>query len=236
MTALLQAAFGVQQDQIKGPAWLRDFAAMPFYDIVATMPADTTLDQYEMMMQNLLVERFHMVFHHETRNFPGYELVVDKGDKGGPTLKEVTANPDPVADGFPAVPGTRTIGSLRPTVHQRIKFQEYTMRSFASNNLPFLIGHAQGKILDDGFFQPRVIDKTGLIGKYTFILEFDCTPCTPLAATAPTREAPAASEPGGFPDLFGAIQKQLGLRLEKAADIPMDVIVVENLDKIPTGN
>ena len=84
MTALLQSAFGVQQDQFKGPAWLRDFSAMPYYDIVATMPTDTTLEQFEKMMQNLLVERFHMVFHHETRDFPGYELVVDKG---GPRLK-----------------------------------------------------------------------------------------------------------------------------------------------------
>jgi len=79
MTALLQGAFGVQVDQINGPAWLRDFSAMPFYDIVATMPADTTLEQCERMLRNLLVERFHMVFHHETQNSPGYDLVVDKG-------------------------------------------------------------------------------------------------------------------------------------------------------------
>jgi uncharacterized protein (TIGR03435 family) len=92
------------------------------YTIVATMPPETTKEQFQKMLQNLLVERFHLVFHHETRNFPGYELVVDKG---GPKFKEVTptqptnpdAAPDPRAilsgprgaDGFPNSPGPRTI-------------------------------------------------------------------------------------------------------------------------------
>ena len=155
MTALLQAAFGVQQDQIKGPAWLRDFSAMPFYDIDATMPPDTTLEQYEKMIQNLMVERFHMVFHHETRDFPGYQLVVDKG---GSKLKEVTADLPPTtgnvgSDGFPVAPGTRTMGFRPSTAHQRIKYQEYTMRVFVQS-LDFAVGRAQGKTLDDGFFQP----------------------------------------------------------------------------------
>jgi uncharacterized protein (TIGR03435 family) len=235
MTALLQAAFGVQQDQIKGPAWLRDFSAMPFYDIDATMPVDTTLEQYEKMMQNLMAERFHMVFHHDTRDFPGYQLVVDKG---GSKLKEAIADPVPAngglgSDGFPVAPGTRAMG-YSATAHQRRKFQGYTMGLFA-RNLDFLVGRAQGKSLDDGSLQPRIVDKTGLTGKYTFILEYNCPPCAPLAAT-PARDDAGASDPGGLPDIFVALRKQLGLRLEKSTDVPMDVIVVENLDKIPTAN
>jgi uncharacterized protein (TIGR03435 family) len=66
MSLLLGAVFGVSVDQIKGPAWLRDFSAMPFYDIVATMPADSSKKQVEQMLENLLVARFHLVFHHET--------------------------------------------------------------------------------------------------------------------------------------------------------------------------
>ena len=41
---------------------------------------------------------------------------------------------------------------------------------------------------------------------------------------------------GGLPNIFTAIQKQLGLRLNKTADVPMDVIVVESVDKVPTEN
>jgi uncharacterized protein (TIGR03435 family) len=155
MTALVQAAFGVQPDQIKGPAWLRDFSAMPFYDVVATMPAETTLEQSQRMLQNLLVERFHMVFHHETQNFPGYDLVVDKG---GPKLQEAAPAADAVSDapaitsaglgsdGFPTAPGTRAMG-YSSTAHQRRKFQEYTMAGFAAN-LNLLVGRAQGKSLE----------------------------------------------------------------------------------------
>ena len=234
MTALLQAAFGVQVDQIEGPAWLRDFSAMPFYDIVATMPASTTLEQSDRMLQNLLVERFHMVFHHETRNFPGYDLVVDKG---GPKLKEANpaANPQG-SDGFPTAAGTRAMG-FSSTAHQRRKFQEYTMAQFAAN-LGLLIGRAQGKSLEpNGPPQPRVADKTGLAEiKYTFILEYNCPACAPLSATTQTGPAPVENDPGGFPDIFVALQKQLGLRLDKATDVPTDVIVIESLNKMPIEN
>ena len=241
MTALLQGAFGVQVDQIRGPAWLRDFSAMPFYDVVATLPADTTLEQYKKMLQNLLVERFHMVFHLESQNFPGYDLVVDRG---GPKLKE-SAPADPAidvpavtsvrlgSDGFPTAPGTRAMG-YSSTAHQRRKFQEYTTAEFAAG-LGLLIGRAQGKNLEpNGSLEPRVNDKTGLAQKkYTFILEYNCPACAPLSVTA---SVPAEGDPGGFPDIFGALQKQLGLRLDKSRDVPTNVIVIENLDKMPTGN
>jgi uncharacterized protein (TIGR03435 family) len=54
------------------------------------MPRDTTKAQFQEMLRNLLVERFHLVVHHETRTFPGYELVVDKG---GLKLKEAPGQP-----------------------------------------------------------------------------------------------------------------------------------------------
>jgi uncharacterized protein (TIGR03435 family) len=82
---LLGRAFDVSTDQITGPSWIRDVAANT-YTVVATMPPDTTKEQFRQMLQNLLAERFHMVFHRETRNFPGYALVVDKG---GPKFREV---------------------------------------------------------------------------------------------------------------------------------------------------
>jgi len=56
------------------PPW--NIASTNNFTVVATMPPDTTKVQFEKMLQNLLVERFHLV-HHETRNFTGYELVMD---------------------------------------------------------------------------------------------------------------------------------------------------------------
>ncbi len=44
----------------------------PVYRITATMPADTTREQFLLMLQGLLAERFHLALHHETRDFPGH--------------------------------------------------------------------------------------------------------------------------------------------------------------------
>ena len=98
--------------------------------------------------------------------------------------------------------------------------------------LGFLIGKALGKSLDDGFLQPRVVNKTGLTGKYTFILEYDCAACAPLNA----KPADAANDTVAYPEIFVALQKQLGLRLEKTADVPVRVVVVDSVDKSPTAN
>jgi uncharacterized protein (TIGR03435 family) len=45
-----------------------------------------------------------------------------------------------------------------------------------------------------------------------------------------------ATQYDGGPTIFTAIQKQLGLRLDKTADVPVDVIVIDNLDKLPTAD
>ena len=245
MSILLGEAFGVAVDQIKGPAWTRDFSAMPFYDIVATMPADSSQTQKRQMLQNLLAERFHLVFHHETGNFPGYDLVVDQG---GPKLKEATADPDPKpdpqagkigSDGFPVVSGRRTFSSRNGSVNQRVKDQEWTMADLA-RQLAFLIGRSMGQLVDDGFFQPRVTDKTGLTGKYTFILEYACPACARFASAVSVAADGSTSRPVeeslGYPNIFNAVQKQLGLRLVKTADVPMDVFVIDAVDKVPANN
>jgi len=256
MSYLLVRAFGVSADQLVAPAWIRNAGSPNNFSIMATMPPDTTKEQFQLMLQNLLVERFHLVFHHETRNFPGYELVVDKG---GPKFKAVTpaqgdtrdfgttlfggmGNAPHGADGFPVFPpGSRVIGVGDPSGQQRMKYQERTMAQFIPN-LEHLIGSSQGKSVADGYPQPRVVDKTGLKGKYTFILEFQgaanlrSTP--PEAAPDPGNGSPpAANEPdGAFPSIFTAIQEQLGLRLVKTTNVPVDVIVVDSVDKVPTKN
>jgi uncharacterized protein (TIGR03435 family) len=254
---LLSRAFSVGIDQITGPAWLRDVASANNYTVVATMPPDTTKEQFQKMLQNLLVERFHLLFHPETRSFPGYQLVIDKG---GPKFKEVV--PTQATDGehaaslhvlsggrgaddFPNFPGPRTISLNGRGGQVRTKYQERTMAEFVSN-LGFVIGSSQGKGVLQGVPQPRVVDKTGLAGKYTFVLEYYDAGSESTMASLPRLGAnsdngnaapPVASDPdGSFPDIFVAIRKQLGLRLDKTPDVPLDMIAVESVDKVPTEN
>src|SRR5580704_6851921 len=81
MKELLMRAFGVKNLQISGPGWLDTER----YDIIAKVPPGTTLEQANLMLRNVLVERFGLAFHRETKDMPVYELTLGKG---APELKE----------------------------------------------------------------------------------------------------------------------------------------------------
>jgi uncharacterized protein (TIGR03435 family) len=84
-TTLLNAlaqAFGLKSaNQVVGPAWVFESR----YDIVAKAPENAPKEQLPRMLQVLLIERFKLVLHHETRDLPAYALV--KGS-GGLKLRE----------------------------------------------------------------------------------------------------------------------------------------------------
>jgi uncharacterized protein (TIGR03435 family) len=84
----------------------------------------------------------------------------------------------------------------------------------------------------------RVIDQTGLTGTYDFTLHFSCELCqfTATNGTMPPAVPQPADSAGGEPSIFVAVQKQLGLKLVKIKEVPLDVIVVDHADKTPTAN
>jgi uncharacterized protein (TIGR03435 family) len=87
-------------------------------------------------------------------------------------------------------------------------------------------GTMQGAVLD----RP-VVDQTGLAGRYDFTLNWtpDEFQFTGLGVKVPP---PPDNAPN--PDLFAAIQQQLGLKLE-STKAPTDVLVIDRAEK-PTGN
>ena len=54
---LITPAFGVRADQITGPDWL----TQERYDIVANIPEGATGEQFNVMLQTLLRERFNLL-------------------------------------------------------------------------------------------------------------------------------------------------------------------------------
>jgi uncharacterized protein (TIGR03435 family) len=68
-----------------------------------------------------------------------------------------------------------------------------------------------------------VLDKTGLTGRYDFTLEW-----APDSSQVQRQGNGTPVEPG--PDIFGALQEQLGLRLEKKNG-PVEVLVVNHAEK-----
>lgn len=200
LKALLLRAFNLKPDQVYGPAWIDTER----YDLEAAVPADATAVQYGLMLQSLLVERFHLSLHHETRTFSGYQLVAVKN---GAKVKESSA-PAPAGRG-----ASFNIGSGRAIVSAKGE----SLADFAD----VLGGMLIGRSLAPAPTQTHVVDRTGLKGFYDFTLEY--------AVPAAADELPEGA------DLFTALQRQLGLRLEEAR-LRLDVIVVDQGDKTPADD
>jgi len=98
-----------------------------------------------------------------------------------------------------------------------------------------LDGHAEGSAISMGMLADRmgrpdfqlgrqVIDQTGLTGVYDIKLDWKPDGAQPEGQA----EGPSAS-------FFTALQEQLGLKLE-AKKIPLEVLIVDRANKIPTEN
>jgi uncharacterized protein (TIGR03435 family) len=215
------------------------------YEVDATMPIDTSKARYQLTMQQLLQERFHLEIHREKRNFPGYELVIAEG---GPRLTE--SKPDPEAAELDASrlakrnkegmailpPGPQLLASLGWGVII-VQVQQKPVGDLVKI-MGRMINQSLGENPND-YASPkaRVLDRTGLTGTYDFTLRFSCELCQ-FAVTNGALPGPAlpADSPGGEPGIFTALRKQLGLKLNKVRDVPLDVIVVDRVEKIPTAN
>jgi len=74
-----------------------------------------------------------------------------------------------------------------------------------------------------------VVDDTGLKGLYDFTLRWSPDETQKLSAPGE-----GASQSGG-PSIFAALQEQLGIKLEGRKG-PVDVVIVDRMDKVPTEN
>ena len=75
-----------------------------------------------------------------------------------------------------------------------------------------------------------VVDKTGLTGRYDFVL--DWTPDIQRAPADASSDGTSLASAG--PTIFTAVQEQLGLRLE-SGKAPVDVLVIDHVDR-PSAN
>jgi uncharacterized protein (TIGR03435 family) len=75
----------------------------------------------------------------------------------------------------------------------------------------------------------RVIDKTGLTGSYDFDLYVG------IDHSGPNSPMRCNDVPLDAPGVLEAVEKQLGLKLEKTS-VMLDTIVIDHLDKAPVDN
>jgi uncharacterized protein (TIGR03435 family) len=198
------------------------------YDVTAKMPPGTTSAQRNAMIQNLLVERFQLQFHHESREMTEYDLVVAKG---GPKMQPANANEKADPDARKMSFDSNRFPVLDPASPPRTMVTGLGgQTSIVTNKL------SMGKLAEmlSSQLQTPVFDRTGLTEQYSFLLHF-------LPTRGPASmvfEGSSDAVTGVLdvaPTIFSALQSQLGLRLNRHSG-PVDVLVVDKAQKTPIEN
>jgi uncharacterized protein (TIGR03435 family) len=88
LAMLIRIAYGVNDDQISGgPDWIRstrfDLSAKADKPLDRNLKPETVRVQQQQMFQQLLAERFQLRVRHETKEIPGYQLIVAKNSPRG---------------------------------------------------------------------------------------------------------------------------------------------------------
>lgn len=246
LAALIQTAYGVKGYQVTGPSWMTEQR----FDIVAKIPDGATKEQVPGMLQKLLAERFKLTIHREKKDLPVYALVAGKG---GLKLKEAAAkpegdapeSPDATKNGFAmdtpngrmsvstsdkgAVVTSAKGGKMRVTMGpdrtMTMENERMTMEALAEQLSPMV--------------DRPIFDMTGLKGSYQVTLELSMADLMQMARAQgvdmpmPRSGAGAPSDPSGS-SAFQSVEK-LGLKLDPRK-MPVDLIVVDHIEKSPTEN
>src|SRR5215470_14185335 len=162
MLELIQAAYGVSEDNISGgPGWM----SLALFDVIAKVPDGTTVATANLMLQALLADRFGLVSHRGTQPVPRYVLTIAKG---GSKLKAASGSGSPSCQ--PVNPPAGPPADLASTPNIKVACHNLTASAVA-DNLRQMAG---------GYFDHDVVDATKLEGSWDFDLEW--TPRGALAA------------------------------------------------------
>ena len=224
----VRLAYRLKTYQVAGPAWIESQR----FEIAAKLPDGTTMSQIPDMLQNLLIDRFALKVHRETKEFPVYVLEVAKGG-----IKMQPAEPAPASSGQSpvdvAVNGSAAGvsvdlggGSAYSFANNRLEAKKLTMAAFTN--------------ILARFMDRPVIDMTNLPGAYDFTLDVTSEDYTAMlirsaisAGVTLPPEALRALDMSSGDSLGNALQK-VGLTLipKKA---PLEIVVVDNVQKTPSN-
>ena len=214
--SLVLSAYAIQHFQLVGaPDWLESER----YDINAVAEGGLgNRDRLNAMLRHLLVDRFKLATHTETRTVVGYGLMQDRADgKLGPQLKAVSVDCDAVRAAEKAAP---------PPVRRTMAdfLTPHPCSSFGGSGM-----FVTGTVTMDRFARELVThlkapvgNETALTGDYEVVLRWNPDPLSPNAdQTLPS-------------SLQIALREQLGLKLEPRPQ-PVEMVVIDRIER-PTEN
>jgi uncharacterized protein (TIGR03435 family) len=194
-----------------GPEWLN----VDKFDIVATAGGPAEPAQLRLMLQRMLAERFKLVAHWESRELPVYLLVTARPDgRLGPGLTPTSAEECEAARRTGPVMPPEPGKPAPPPPCGAIQFGPGQLVARGAP-LEWLANVLVTVPVITGIDRP-VINRTGVEGNFGFTMTF-----------AP---AQAANPDPDRPQLFTALEEQLGLKLESSR-APIDVLVVDSAQK-----
>ena len=213
ITGLIAEAYDVSWGDITGPAWL----STDRYDIIANIPQGATRADFKLMLADLLRERFGLKFHMGSKILPVYALRVGKD---GPKFKPNRRTGDATvssggmtvdADGCVILPPDRQ-GAVGRAITGGMCWtaQDVTMANLAS-----MLAQPAGR---------RVVDETGLTGRYDYRIRLQWM-----------SRAPDANAVDTLPGVFTAVEEQLGLKLESSTSSYPELII-DSIEREPTEN
>ena len=197
------------------------------FDILAKAGANVRVDRFSSgnlinyedlrnMLRAMITERFQMKWHMEDRPMTSYTLIAAK-PRLKPTLDPTERTQCKEGPG----PDGKDPRVTSPVLNRLITCQNMTIAQ---------IGDELQRVAN-GYIYNTVVDGTGLRGSYDFTLSF----------SSADRVLPAAGDAGNSPDpngalsVFDAVNRQLGLKLEKTKR-PSPVLVIDHLEETPTEN
>lgn len=207
LSDLIKFAYDAHPKQVIG--------ALPWFDsdkfdieAKPNVPGMPTVKQMQVMLRKLLADRFSLAFHPDKKELSAYAITVTKG--GAKIAKEENSTiPVPGFGGLP---------------QRGFNVRNATIAEFAS-------------VMQAQFMDQPVVDQTGLGDvRYSFVLKFTPDPTMrPFGGAVPPPQAqPPAADADAPPDLFSAMDQQLGLHLQKTK-APVDVMVIDKVEK-PSAN
>jgi uncharacterized protein (TIGR03435 family) len=139
--SLIRVGYQVSDFQVAdGPAWTWSV----FYDVQAAAGGGSDSQQFRLMIQKLLADRFQLKLHRETRAIAGYVLSVDKG---GPKLPAARTDVPPDSQIVQIAPGRGIVS-----------------RGGTTKGLALMLEIPLGKL---------VVDETNIEGNYDYRLQYD---------------------------------------------------------------
>lgn len=206
------------------PAWMESDK----FDIVAktAMPEAVAGQQpplietweLQLMLQQLLMERFNMKVHLEERPIEAYTMYADHPKlKAADPASRTHCKEGPGPDG-------KDPRQANPMLTALFTCQNVSMKELAAQLAEFATGYV--------YTLP--VDATGLTGRYDFTMAWSSASLTVLKP-APAPGQPVSSDPDGAVTLEEAMHSQLGLKLVKTKR-PVKVLVIDHVEETPTAN